>query len=370
MTFLKTFIICFASFSFLFISCSDDESNMGVITDNYDRNGLLENWADHIIIPAFESYITALSALQDQNINLTDNPSIENLQTLRGAYINAYMAWQKVSMFDIGKAEEIGLRNFSNIYPTDEEAILENIASKSYNLELPSNFDAQGFPALDFLLYGVADTEEDILNFLQTENYNLYLIDLVNRLNELSQEVLNDWKNSYRAIFISNIEGSATGSIDKLVNDFLFYYERFFRAGKIGIPAGIFSGTPLPNTIEAPYSKIYSKTLFLEAFKAAQDFYIGKSFGGNAQINSLGSFVDHMIERNEGEDISAELKILWANVDNKADVLSSDFSEQVIIDNSKMLETYDEIQKTVILLKVDMMQALNIQVDYVDADGD
>lgn len=35
-----------------------------------------------------------------------------------------------------------------------------------------------------------------------------------------------------------------------------------------------------------------------------------------------------------------------------------------------MLQTYDELQKNVILMKVDMLQALNINVDYVDADGD
>ena len=31
---------------------------------------------------------------------------------------------------------------------------------------------------------------------------------------------------------------------------------------------------------------------------------------------------------------------------------------------------YDAIQKTVVLLKVDMLQKLNISVDYADADGD
>ncbi len=35
-----------------------------------------------------------------------------------------------------------------------------------------------------------------------------------------------------------------------------------------------------------------------------------------------------------------------------------------------MLTAYDELQKAVVLLKVDMLQALNIQVDFVDADGD
>ena len=35
-----------------------------------------------------------------------------------------------------------------------------------------------------------------------------------------------------------------------------------------------------------------------------------------------------------------------------------------------MLQTYDELQKNVVNMKVDMLQALNIRVDYVDADGD
>jgi len=35
-----------------------------------------------------------------------------------------------------------------------------------------------------------------------------------------------------------------------------------------------------------------------------------------------------------------------------------------------MLSTYDAIQKTVVMLKVDMFQNLNISVDYADADGD
>jgi hypothetical protein len=35
-----------------------------------------------------------------------------------------------------------------------------------------------------------------------------------------------------------------------------------------------------------------------------------------------------------------------------------------------MTLTYDELQKAVVLLKVDMVQKLNITIDYVDADGD
>ena len=35
-----------------------------------------------------------------------------------------------------------------------------------------------------------------------------------------------------------------------------------------------------------------------------------------------------------------------------------------------MLRLYDELQQLTVLLKVDLLQALGINVDYVDADGD
>jgi hypothetical protein len=35
-----------------------------------------------------------------------------------------------------------------------------------------------------------------------------------------------------------------------------------------------------------------------------------------------------------------------------------------------MLSAYDALQRNVVFMKVDMLQALNINVDYVDADGD
>jgi hypothetical protein len=50
--------------------------------------------------------------------------------------------------------------------------------------------------------------------------------------------------------------------------------------------------------------------------------------------------------------------------------LDDDLSNQVSSDNVKMTEAYDVLQLAVVSLKVDMIQAMNINIDYVDADGD
>ena len=50
--------------------------------------------------------------------------------------------------------------------------------------------------------------------------------------------------------------------------------------------------------------------------------------------------------------------------------LDDDFVNQISTDPLKLLSTYDAIQEVVVLFKVDMLQILSINVDYVDADGD
>ena len=80
--------------------------------------------------------------------------------------------------------------------------------------------------------------------------------------------------------------------------------------------------------------------------------------------------MDFLNSIKNGTDLTQLINQQFELSRNKAENLNSSFADQVEIDNSLMLQTYDELQKNVILLKVDMLQALNINVDYVDADGD
>ena len=67
-----------------------------------------------------------------------------------------------------------------------------------------------------------------------------------------------------------------------------------------------------------------------------------------------------------GNKISEKLK----TAREKIAELDQNFVNQIQNDNNKFLQTYDAIQEVVVLLKVDMLQLLSINVDYVDADGD
>ena len=84
---------------------------------------------------------------------------------------------------------------------------------------------------------------------------------------------------------------------------------------------------------------------------------------------SLSDYTDHM-EGNPEEKLSAAILAQFERAKTKINELDSNLVSQVESDNSEMLLTFDELQKAVILLKVDMLRAISINADYVDADGD
>ncbi len=354
-----------------FATCNKDDPSTPAIQDNYDRAAMLANWVDNIIIPAYEAYLNDLTALTQTKDDFVANPSEVGLTNLRERWLRAYVAWQKVAMFEIGKAEQLTLRDYANIYPTDIEKIEENITGNDYNLALPSTRSQQGFPALDYLLYGSAEGDAQILTRFQgDEVMKGYLGELVDRLQDLATQVLEDWENGYRDTFVSNDGSEASSSVNKFANDFLFYYEKALRAGKIGIPAGVFSNTPLSDKVEALYKKDVSKLLFQTALQAVIDFFNGRHFDGNGSGESLAGYLDFLNAVSGGESLSVMINEQFQEAVKAAEALDDNFYEQVETDNASMLKTYDELQANVVLLKVDMFQAMNVKVDFVDADGD
>ncbi|WP_299439775.1 imelysin family protein [uncultured Aquimarina sp.] len=350
-------------------ACSSSDDGAGT-TDDFNRKAMLENIADNIIIPAYQNFSTDMAALKIATSDFVTTTDEANLVSLRQAWSTAYISWQSVSMFEIGKAEDLLYRDFLNVYPVDITNIETNISSGTYDLTSVSLQDEQGFGALDYLLNGLSDTDATILGFYTDatsgSTYENYLTDVVDRMDGLTTQVLNDWTGTYRDTFVNNSGSSATSSVDKLVNDFIFHYEKHLRAGKIGIPAGVFSGTPLEDRVEALYKGDLSKTLFNANLNALQDFFNGKHFNSSFNGESLKTYLDNRDKKELAVMINDQFNLSRTT----ALGLNNDFSEQVRTNNDLMLETYNELQKNVVFLKVDMLSAISVIVDFIDADGD
>lgn len=366
-------VIVLFSFLFILVACSSDNDPMSDV-DSFNRRAMLENWADNLIIPAYENVDVKIGVLKTTATAFTNSPNEVNLLSLRGAWLEAYIAWQSVDMFEIGKAEQITLRDFMNVYPLDANGMQESLLAGNYDLTLINRQDEQGFSALDFLLYGLAASDVEIIAFYTDTTdgvkYKTYVNDVVSRMQVLTSSVLDDWKNDYRDTFVNRDGSSGTESVNSLVNDYMFYYEKFLRAGKIGIPAGVFSGSPLSDKVEARYRADVSKVLFMKALDATQGFFNGTHFDGQGEGVSLKNYLDELNSIKESEDLSILINNQFDLSRVMASNLLDNFGSQVEIDNTLMTKTYDVLQQNVVLMKVDMLQALNIKVDFVDADGD
>ena len=202
-------------------ACSNDsETDDSVIVDpveevSFERSTMLVNWADNIIIPSYQAFTADMDDLLNTFNTFKADVNEGNLIALRASWLNAYKSWQHVEMFEIGPAESVGFQLNMNIYPTDNEKIDGFIVNGSYDLSLSSNRSAKGFPALDYLLNGLGDTDADILAFYSGDNKEAYLQyteDVLMDMQSLTETVVSDWTNGYRDTFVANDGASSTAS--------------------------------------------------------------------------------------------------------------------------------------------------------------
>lgn len=343
------------------ISCGKDSPKES--KNEFDRAALQTNLVENRIIPVYVDFNSKLEDLKTAKNNFINSPDQANLTSLKTAWLSAYKVWQHVEVFDIGKAEEIKYSRQMNVYPTNTIEIESNIMVGNVDLSSDANNDAVGFPALDYMLYEV--TMDKYTTDTNAAKYKAYLSDLVDQMVDLTTIVSDDW-STYKSTFISGVSNTITSPFNKFVNDYIYNYEKIIRSNKIGIPAGKFSNMVLPNRVEAYYNQEVSRVLVTEAYNASTDLFIGKSYSGNATGESFKTYLIHLGKA----DLVTEITDKFVIAKQKIAGLDSNFVTQIATNNNQMLEAYDAIQAPFSKIKVDMMNAFDVTIDYVDGDGD
>jgi hypothetical protein len=354
---------------FIFSCDPDDSISSNEINDGFNRTELLTNWCDNIIIPAYNSFYSSLLVLQEDINIFVANPNISSLNNTSDSWLDSYKIWQHIEMFDIGLAEVINYKGKMNIYPTDVDLIEFNIETENYDLNNNNNFTARGFPAIDYLLHGMFTDYDNTINiFKSNPSHSTYLVELVNAMCYNTNLIIEDW-STYRNTFVNSTENTATSAINKVTNDFIFYFEKGLRANKIGIPAGVFSDEILPSTVEAYYKRDVSKLLALEALLAIKKIFQGKHYNYEIMGSSLESYLNYLPVSSQN-NLTQEILLEFEEAENQLSLLNNNFVSQLETNPVQMLYAYDAVQLLVVSFKVDMLQSLSISVDYVDADGD
>jgi predicted lipoprotein len=346
--------------------------------ETLDRKPILINWVDNIVIPSYDAFKTKFEVMAEKSEAFTGSPDEESLLAFRSAWVDAYLFWQRVELFEFGPADRQTLRSFFNIYPTDVVGIASNIDNPTANLAVPAAYARQGFPALDYLINGVGADDAAILAYYTADEKAAarlaYIDRLIGRMNTLLNTVINEWPQK-REDFINSTGLDIGSSMGLVVNAYVLHYERFIRSGKIGIPSGAAvasAGVPHPEKLEAYYKKDISRDLAQNAHEAVINFFNGVGVLTQEEGPSFKSYLDALGLKDEtSQKPYAQLfNEQFTLIESKLELLSADLYNQIETDNDKMKATHDEMQKMVRMLKVDMTSAMSITITYTDNDGD
>ncbi|WP_207507099.1 imelysin family protein [Telluribacter humicola] len=354
-----------------------EEPTPGTDTDNMDRKAMLTHMADNIIIPSYDNFRVKFDVMKSASDAFAATPNQTTLTAFRKAWEEAYIEWQKVELFDIGPGEVHTMRYYFNIYPADVQGIATNIANPASDLELPTSFARQGFPALDYLINGVGATDAEIVDYYTTTPEaaarRAYIKRVTDRMNSLLTMVINEWKGSYRDSFISKTGLDISSSTSNLVNSYVMHFERYVRSGKFGIPSGaMLNGVVAPEKVEAFYKKDLSLTLAKTAHQAVVDFFNGKNVKTGETGPSFSSYLTALGAKDSstGKTLAELINAQFAASKAKMDALQPNLYNEIKTNNQAVKDVYTEMQKAVRMLKVDMASAMSITITYVDNDGD
>ena len=336
-------------------------------SDDFDRVECLSNIYDNIVIPSFQEFQLKLFNLDESSDYYIQNPSdITALNSLRSSWLEAYLVWQHIEVFShFGKGEDILFGFKMNTYPTDinrTKNIIKGIAQ--FN---PAFLDNQGFPALEYLIYGIGENDEEILNTLNNPLSLSLIGDIVSEMKSNTSSVY-DWWLKNRSIIVNDNSNTATSSLNLLINDFIYHYEKGFRTNKFGIPAGYFSGgQTFPEKTEGYYAGNISRTLALSSLESIYNVFEGRKYNNNTVIGeSMYTYLNFLQEGDLADDILIKLE----NINTSINKLDNDFAFQIETNNDEILNTFTLIQSLVAKFKIDMTMAMGVGIDYISGDGD
>ncbi len=355
----------------LFFSCKKPQKPQPqeVVKIAFDKKVLLQNYADNLILPSYNSFSNALDSLILVYSNFKVSTNASDFKIVKQKLNVVYFKYQRINLYEFGPAEQELVRSNFNVFPTDSVQIKLNISTGSYDLSAAFNLDAKGLPALDFLFYDLNKTESQVINsFTNSANKKQYVSDLLAEMKTKIANIISTWNSSYKNQFINSLGTDVGSSIGFLVNQINFELD-YLKNAKIGIPLGKKSlGIAIPEKCEAFYGK-ESIQYAMETLLLIENVYLGKN-SSDVDGKGFDDYLDHLEIKYGSGTLNDAIKNQFSNAKNKLKLVTGDLDKQVLLNPASVDAAYAELVKLLILLKTDMPSSLGVVITYQDGDGD
>ncbi|MCU0360120.1 MAG: imelysin family protein [Bacteroidia bacterium] len=346
----------------------DTNTDKDLPDEAFDKQALLINIADNVILPNYTRFESDLNMLNATFQAYSNAPTLAGLDSVKIKFQAAYKSYQHISLYEFGPAEQVVVRNNFNVFPTDTTQINSNIASGSYDLNMVSQLDAKGLPSLDFLFFGRNNSTAAVhALFASSANRRNYVKQVILDMKFKADAVIAGWA-AYRTTFVSSLGTDVSSSIGYLINQLNFELD-YVKNAKIGIPLGKKTlGIAVPNNCEAYYSG-NSLEYAIESVKAIESLYLGKSTEG-IDDKGFDDYLNHLKIQRGSEALTSAITKQFAVAFSKLNAIASPLSQQVLSNPSHVDAAYVELVKLLVLLKTDMPSSLGVVITYQDGDGD
>lgn len=360
--------------SLVLVSCKPDPVVVDPV-DDYDRSALLRNLANNYIVEAYTDLYTRCIALEDKFLVFKTTVNQTNLDELQLAWKEALMVWQSVGMLEFSHGNTNQQRAHFNIFPTDTAMINSNILN-GWVIDAASNLPAQGFQAIDYLIHGVGSNDTEVLakytSDVLASSRMIYLEQIIESIVSHSGVIMAAWSDSTVDFANNNADNSVGSSMGLLTNAYIQHFEGYVRKGKIGLPAGVFNGftqTPMPDHVEALY---YGQSLdfAIESVSKYKDVFLGIGYSNGTEGAGFDDYLNYVNAELNGQPLADVISNQFDVCLTSLNGLSDPLSNEVVANQTAVINTYNELQKLVGYLKTDMVSALGIQITYADTDGD
>jgi uncharacterized protein len=359
-------VLVIMALSTVFVGCDSKEN-----TDSFDRGPMLRQYADNLIIPAYNDAVSKVNTLETAVTAFTSNPSSATLTILQNAWVNAYLSWQYASPYNFGPAAASGtikpLIEEVATFPVSTEKIENAVSTGTYNLN-DFNRDARGYLAVEYLIFNLEDDNAAIISSFSSATRKEYLTALVADIKTRLTAVANAWNGTYKNTFVS-LDGIDAGSgTSMLYNEFVKSYEAI-KNYKVALPLGLRAGQVAtePTRVEAYYSGT-SIQMIKAHYSAIENIWYGRAKNGNDGIG----FHEYLKEVQGGpaliQSTESQMAVIRAALEPLSD--TPRYSVQIDSDPEPLIDLHTALQQHIRYFKNDMSSLLGIYITYDSGDGD
>ena len=365
--------------SFMLVACERTGGLLnpaaGAGPGGFNRQALLTNVTDSLILPGHDALLTALRDLEASTRAFAANPNAGTLEAAQKAWLNANLARMAVLTYRLGPVDESLLHNRLDNRPPRTAFIDDEILAGTMPIDAAYidsiGSSSVGLGAMEYLLFDPAGGDAAVLATFSGDGgarRRELLVALAAAMPPKAEELRRIWAadgENYAAAFVAADmdAGELQGSINMLTNQLISDVEQIIN-DRLGKPLGKrTNGALRPDLVEAPYSGATLPRIIATLQGQRAVFTGGDGLGLDDYLDFLGARADDGLL---SKAITAQFDAAIAALE----AIDGPLETAIYDDPAGVEAAYQEVFDLLVLLKADMVNQLGLTLTFNDSDGD